>query len=60
MAGGLGKGDGGRHLITYHPMGGKSSADYFHSESWLAFNMLQSGHDYNNLNYDRIAADYAQ
>jgi hypothetical protein len=58
MAGGLVKGDGGRHLITYHPMGGKSSADYFHAEDWLAFNMLQSGHDYDRANFDRITADY--
>ena len=60
MAAGLAKGDGGRHLMTYHPMGGKSSADYFHDDAWLAFNMLQSGHDYDRPNYDRIAADYAR
>ena len=60
MASGLKKGDGGRHLMTYHPMGGKSSADYFPDEGWLAFHMLQSGHNYDNPNYDRIAADYAR
>jgi hypothetical protein len=60
MASGLKTGDGGRHLMTYHPMGGKSSADFFHGEGWLAFNMLQSGHDYDRANYDRIAADYAR
>ena len=37
-----------------------SSADWFHDEDWLAFNMLQSGHGYNHANYDRIAADYAR
>jgi hypothetical protein len=32
--------------MTYHPMGGKTSADYFPDEGWLAFHMLQSGHNY--------------
>jgi Protein of unknown function (DUF4038)/Putative collagen-binding domain of a collagenase len=60
MGAGLGEGDGGRHLMTYHPMGGKTSADFFPDEPWLAFHMLQSGHNYDNPNYDRIAADYAR
>jgi len=60
MAAGLRKGDDGRHLMTYHPMGGKTSADDFPDEGWLAFQMLQSGHNYDNANYDRIAADYAR
>ena len=60
MAAGLRKGDGGRHLMTYHPMGGKTSADYFPDEGWLDFHMLQSGHNYDTPNYDRIAADYAR
>ena len=32
------------NLITFHPSGGSSSADYFHSEGWLDFNMRQNGH----------------
>jgi len=60
MAAGLARGDGGRHLMTYHPMGGKTSADFFPDEGWLAFHMLQSGHNYDTPNYDRIAADYAR
>jgi hypothetical protein len=60
MAAGLARGDGGRHLITYHPMGGKTSADFFPAEGWLSFHMLQSGHNYDTPNYDRIAADYAR
>jgi hypothetical protein len=32
------------HLVTYHPRGRYSSSDWFHSESWLDFNMFQSGH----------------
>jgi hypothetical protein len=60
LAAGLRRGDGGQHLITYHPNGGHTSAEYFHDDDWLDFNMLQSGHDYNRDNYDRIAADYAR
>src|SRR3712207_3580033 len=30
LAEGLDRGDGGRHLMTYHPQGGASSADFFH------------------------------
>jgi hypothetical protein len=44
LARGLAKGDGGAHLMTFHPMGGTSSADYFHGEEWLDFDMFQSGH----------------
>ena len=33
-----------KHLITYHPRGRTSSSDWFHNESWLDFNMVQSGH----------------
>jgi hypothetical protein len=52
MAEGLAEGDGGRHLMTYHPQGRESSARYFHDAAWLDFNMHQSGHgekDYPNF-----------
>ena len=59
MAKGLREGDGGRHLITCHPQGGRSSADWFHNDDWLDFNTLQSGHgSYDNPNYKMIAKDY--
>jgi hypothetical protein len=32
------------HLITYHPRGRTQSSDWFHTASWLSFNMFQSGH----------------
>ncbi|WP_420151119.1 glycoside hydrolase family 140 protein [Spirosoma sp.] len=32
------------HLITFHPRGRSSSSEWFHNESWLDFNMVQSGH----------------
>lgn len=33
-----------RHLMTYHPRGRYTSSDWFLNESWLDFNMFQSGH----------------
>lgn len=44
MAQGLRKGDGGRHLQTFHPTGGSGSSQYFHDADWLDFNMRQNGH----------------
>jgi len=59
LAAGLRKGDGGTHLITYHPMGWMSSADKLHAEPWLDFNMIQSGHSRRNApNYELISRDY--
>ncbi|TFG72783.1 MAG: DUF4038 domain-containing protein [Anaerolineales bacterium] len=59
MAKGLREGDGGNHLMSFHPSGGHSSSDYWPGEKWLDFNMLQSGHSRNKDNYTMIAADYA-
>jgi hypothetical protein len=59
MAAGLKEGDGGRHLITYHPQGGRSSSEWFDRTAWLDFNLLQSGHGERDLpNYRMIAKDY--
>lgn len=44
MAAGLREGDGGAHLISFHPTGGSGSSQYFHAEPWLDFNMRQNGH----------------
>lgn len=44
MAKGLRSGDEGNHLISFHPSGGQGSAQYFHDEEWLDFNMRQTGH----------------
>ena len=33
-----------KHLITFHPFGRTQSSAWFHEESWLDFNMFQSGH----------------
>lgn len=60
MARGLRRGDGGRHLITYHPQGGSHSSRWFHTEDWLDFNMVQSGHAARDAaNDEMIRQDYA-
>ena len=48
MAEGLAAGDQGAHLMTYHPQGDYNSADFFHDDNWLDFNMFQSGHGTRN------------
>ncbi|HQF15253.1 MAG TPA: glycoside hydrolase family 140 protein [Thermogutta sp.] len=59
MAAGLRTGDQGNHLMTYHPQGGANSANWFHEDDWLAFNMFQSGHGrINNPNYLMTLANY--
>ncbi len=61
MAEGLARGDGGRHLMTFHPQGRSSSATFVHHEPWLGFNMIQSGHHQRDAaNHAMIAADYAR
>jgi Protein of unknown function (DUF4038)/Putative collagen-binding domain of a collagenase len=59
MARGLRRGDGGAHLITFHPTGGSGSATWFHDDDWLDFNMRQNGHlpEYTGR-YDMTRADY--
>lgn len=59
MARGLRKGDGGNHLISFHPNGGGGSSSVFHNDSWLDFNMRQNGHglEYTGR-YDNTRADY--
>jgi len=32
------------HLITFHPMGERSSGEWFHNCEWLDFNMAQTSH----------------
>jgi hypothetical protein len=59
MARGLRKGDGGAHLITFHPPGGNGSSTWLHDEPWLDFNMRQNGHvkEYTGR-YDSTRVDY--
>ena len=58
MARGLRQGDGGSHLITLHPTGGQGSAQWFHEEDWLDFNMRQNGHVAEFAPYGKTRADY--
>lgn len=59
MARGLRKGDGGAHLITFHPTGGRSSSEPFHDADWLDFNMRQNGHAAEFTGrYDQTFVDY--
>ncbi len=61
MARGLRRGDGGTHLMTFHPPGGNGSSTWFHQDDWLDFNMRQNGHvaeftgryDQTRVDYDR-------
>jgi hypothetical protein len=48
------------HLMSFHPMGSRSSSECFHEADWLDFNMQQSGHSDRYIpNYRKIMADYA-
>ena len=59
MARGVRAGDGGAHLITFHPTGGQGSATPFHDDEWLDFNMRQNGHvtEFTGR-YENTLADY--
>jgi hypothetical protein len=60
MARGLKEGDGGEHLITFHPSpsGGGGSAECLHEEPWLDFNMRQNGHNSEYASYSKTLDDY--
>lgn len=61
MAEGLKDGDGGGHLMTYHPQGQDSSSRQLHDEPWLDFNMIQSGHSDAHVSNDlRVLEDYGR
>lgn len=61
MAEGIGEGDAGRHLMTYHPMGGNSCTAWWPpDEPWLDFHVIQSGHSARDIpNYQYVERDYA-
>lgn len=56
LAQGLREGDGGTHLITYHPCGWHSSSQFFHHEEWLDFNMIQTWTDWPKI-YSAVITD---
>ena len=53
---GLRAGDGGRHLITYHPCALHSSSQFFNDRAWLDFHMIQCWTDWHKI-YDSIVSD---
>jgi hypothetical protein len=57
LAAGLAAGDGGRHLMTFHPWGQDSSGKHVHAEPWLAFNSQQNGHVAWAEVWERLRAD---
>jgi hypothetical protein len=56
LARGLREGDGGRHLITYHPCGWRSSSQYFHDDDWLDFNMIETWTEWAKI-YPAVVSD---
>jgi hypothetical protein len=60
FAGGIRAVVGQRQLITFHPNGHRSSADFLPDTSWLDFHLIQSGHTgWGAPNYQMIEQDYA-
>ncbi|MCS6949774.1 MAG: glycoside hydrolase family 140 protein [bacterium] len=59
MATGIRAAVGRSQLISFHPMGGQASSQYFHQDDWLDFNMVQSGHIRDNENWKFITRDYS-
>ena len=49
LAAGLREGDGGRHLITFHPRGPGFASEQLRDARWLDFYMNQSSHGATNL-----------
>lgn len=46
-------------VITFHPQpNALGSAEWFHQDDWLSFNMFQNGHCRNTPVYDKIQAAY--
>jgi Protein of unknown function (DUF4038)/Putative collagen-binding domain of a collagenase len=63
MAAGIDAGTSGQALMSFHPSGGPASRTSrdLHNESWLDFNMMQSGHGggHDVPVWDFVAEDYA-
>ena len=56
LARGLREGDGGAHLITYHPCGWRSSSQYFHGDDWLGFDMIETWTEWAQI-YPAVLSD---
>jgi hypothetical protein len=53
---GLRQGDGGAHLITYHPCGWRSSAQFWQQEDWLDVHMIETWTQWPQV-YPAVLAD---
>jgi hypothetical protein len=49
LAAGLQEGDNGTHLISVHPDPAVASSSFLYSEAWLAFNMIQTCVEYEQI-----------
>jgi hypothetical protein len=62
LAKGVEEGVGGsfKALMTFHPQPSQtsSSSSWFHHDSWLDFNMLQTGHCRDEKVWDKVQGDY--
>ncbi|MBX3255183.1 MAG: glycoside hydrolase family 140 protein [Chitinophagaceae bacterium] len=59
MAAGIIEGCTVQPMITFHPQPNETgSAEWFHTDDWLSFNMFQNGHCRNMPVYDKIQAVY--
>ncbi|MDO9376992.1 MAG: glycoside hydrolase family 140 protein [Ferruginibacter sp.] len=48
-----------KHLLTFHPTGGRSSYEYFAGDEWIDFHMSQTGHRVASPDYQFNARAYA-
>lgn len=53
---GLRRGDGGAHLITFHPCHLHSSSQYFNGRSWYDFHLMQTWTDWHKV-YEAVSSD---
>jgi hypothetical protein len=59
MAMGIVEATGEKAIISFHPQPVElGSAQWFHKDEWLSFNMFQNGHCRDNPVYDKIQAVY--
>jgi hypothetical protein len=58
MARGLKDGSGGSQLVSYHGSGHTSSSTWFHTDDWLDFNSIQSGHGWAAKTYEYVSRDH--
>ena len=45
-------------LMSFHPVGGATSATWFHNDPWLDFNMIQASHAIGSTPAYNITSDY--